>query len=136
MKAIAFNGSPRPDGNTAVMLERVLNPIAEAGIATELVQVGGKPVRGCTACGRCIENKDRRCVIGGDIVNDCIAKMIGADAMQHMFLMSRMIVPGSTYWNFGVGLEKGDVLHDDEALANMQDLGETIAWLVKSLKSS
>ena len=55
------------------------------------------------------------------------------DSINHMFLMSQMIVPGSTYWNFGVGREKGEVEQDKEALTNMQDLGETIAWLIKSL---
>ena len=44
-----------------------------------------------------------------------------------------MIVPGSTYWNFGVGLQKGEVEEDKEALANMKDLGETIVWLLNSL---
>jgi multimeric flavodoxin WrbA len=57
------------------------------------------------------------------------------DSINHMFLMSQMIVPGSTYWNFGVGREKGEVEQDKEALTNMQDLGETISWLVKSLHS-
>jgi multimeric flavodoxin WrbA len=57
------------------------------------------------------------------------------DSINHLFLMSRMIVPGSTYWNFGVGLERGDVEHDAEALENMRDLGETIAWLVRQLKA-
>jgi hypothetical protein len=47
-----------------------------------------------------------------------------------------MIVPGSTYWNFGVGREKGDVASDAEAMANMKDLGETIAWLITSLKQT
>ena len=56
------------------------------------------------------------------------------DSINHMFLMSRMIVPGSTYWNFGVGLNKGDVENDAEALENMKDLGETIAWLVGTLR--
>lgn len=56
------------------------------------------------------------------------------DSINHMFLMSRMIVPGSTYWNFGNGLDKGDVLKDEEALANMKDLGETIVWLLKNLR--
>jgi multimeric flavodoxin WrbA len=56
------------------------------------------------------------------------------DSINHMFLMSRMIVPGSTYWNFGVGLQKGDVANDEEAPANMKDLGETIAWLLQSLR--
>jgi multimeric flavodoxin WrbA len=51
------------------------------------------------------------------------------DTMNHMFLMSGAIVPGSTYWNLGYGLEKGTVAKDDEAARNMKDLGETIAWL-------
>ena len=57
------------------------------------------------------------------------------DSINHLFLMSRMIVPGSTYWNFGVGLEKGDVEKDEEGLANMKDLGETIVWLLQHLPS-
>jgi multimeric flavodoxin WrbA len=51
------------------------------------------------------------------------------DTMNHMFLMSGVIVPGSTYWNLGFGLDKGDVVKDDEASRNMNDLGQTIAWL-------
>ncbi|MBA4390810.1 MAG: flavodoxin family protein [Syntrophus sp. (in: bacteria)] len=191
MKVIAINGSPRTGGNTEYLLTKVLEPISEAGIETELVQIGGKQVHGCTACNKCMENKDARCVIKTDIVNECIGKMIESDAIilgsptyfagmtsemkalidragfvafandrlfsrkigaavvvnrrggatnvmdsiNHMFLMSKMIVPGSTYWNFGIGLEKGDVEKDAEALENMKDLGETIAWLVRSLKA-
>jgi multimeric flavodoxin WrbA len=51
------------------------------------------------------------------------------DTINHMFLMSGAIVPGSTYWNLGFGLDKGEVAKDDEASRNMKDLGETIAWL-------
>ena len=51
------------------------------------------------------------------------------DTMNHMFLMSGVIVPGSTYWNLGFGLDKGDVKKDEEAARNMKDLGQTIAWL-------
>ncbi len=51
------------------------------------------------------------------------------DSILHMFLMSEMIVPGSTYWNFGMGVAPGDVLNDEEALANMKNLGGQIAWL-------
>jgi multimeric flavodoxin WrbA len=51
------------------------------------------------------------------------------DTMNHMFLMSGAIVPGSTYWNLGFGLDKGEVAKDDEASRNMTDLGQTIAWL-------
>jgi hypothetical protein len=49
--------------------------------------------------------------------------------MNHMFLMSGAIVPGSTYWNLGFGREKGEVARDDEASRNMNDLGQIIAWL-------
>ncbi|MGA3267365.1 MAG: flavodoxin family protein [Verrucomicrobiota bacterium] len=56
------------------------------------------------------------------------------DTMNHMFLMSGAIVPGSTYWNLGYGLEKGDVAKDDEAARNMNDLGQTIAWLGEALQ--
>ena len=52
------------------------------------------------------------------------------DAINHLFLANQMLVPGSTYWNFGLGRDPGDVLADEEGLANMKDLGEQIAWLL------
>ncbi|MCX6915355.1 MAG: flavodoxin family protein [Verrucomicrobia bacterium] len=55
------------------------------------------------------------------------------DTMNHMFLMSGVIVPGSTYWNLGFGLDKGDVAKDDEAGRNMIDLGQTIVWLGEAI---
>ncbi|MEI8247456.1 MAG: flavodoxin family protein [Lentisphaerota bacterium] len=191
-KAIAFNGSPRKNGNTHLMLSKALEPIAAAGIETELIQVGGKLLHGCMACGKCRENKNNQCVIASDPVNEYIAKMLEADAiifgspsyfsgvtpeikalidrsgyvaiangrkfkhkigasvavhrrggavnvfdsLNHMFLMSQMIVPGSLYWNFGVGRELGEVASDQEAMNNMKDLGETIAWLIKALRNT
>ena len=51
------------------------------------------------------------------------------DTIQHLFLANQMVVPGSTYWNFGLGLDSGEVLADEEAIANMKDLGEQIAWV-------
>lgn len=56
------------------------------------------------------------------------------DTINHMFLMSGAVIPGSTYWNLGFGLEKGDVAKDDEAARNMQDLGESIAWLGEAMR--
>lgn len=56
------------------------------------------------------------------------------DTMNHMFLMSGAIVPGSTYWNLGFGREKGEVSGDDEAARNMKDLGQTIAWLGEAIR--
>ena len=51
------------------------------------------------------------------------------DSINHLFLMNEMIVPGSTYWNFGMGAAAGAVLNDEEGLLNMKNLGEQIAWL-------
>jgi multimeric flavodoxin WrbA len=80
MKVVAFNGSPRKGGNTEHLLRHVLSVLSGEGIVTELVQVGGMRLHGCTACGQCFENQDRRCVID-DMVNDCIEKMAGADGI-------------------------------------------------------
>lgn len=55
-------------------------------------------------------------------------------SIHHMMLMSEMIIPGSTYWNFGFGKEKGDIENDAEALANMRNLGENILMLIEKLK--
>lgn len=55
------------------------------------------------------------------------------DTINHMFLMSGVIVPGSTYWNLGFGLGPGEAEKDAEGLANMRHLGQTIDWLGEAL---
>ncbi len=190
MKVIAFNGSARKDGNTAILIKNVFGPLNDAGIETEMVQLSGKKIRGCTACFKCWENKDRRCAVKGDYLDTCIEKMIGADGIilgsptyfadvsaelkalidragmvsranedmlrrkvgaavvaerrggaihvfdtiNHFFLISQMIVPGSIYWNMGIGREKGDVEKDEEGLRTMKVLGENMAWLLTKLR--
>jgi len=189
MKAVAINGSPRLGGNTEILLRKVLEPLASSGWDTEFIQLGGKNIRGCIACYRCFETKDNRCSVKTDFFNDCLEKMLAADAIilgtptyfsdvsaemkalldragfvgvanggllrgkigaavvavrrgggthafdtiNHMFLMSGVIVPGSIYWNLGFGLDKGDVADDEEGLRNMEDLGTTISWLGKAM---
>jgi len=81
LKVVAVNGSPRDEGNTSILIRRILDELEHEGIATELVRIGGRRIRGCTACRRCFESRDRRCVVDDDIVNDCIAKMIEADGI-------------------------------------------------------
>ena len=56
------------------------------------------------------------------------------DSIKHFFLISQMIVPGSIYWNMGIGLEKGDVNKDEEGIQTMRVLGENMAWLLKKIK--
>lgn len=51
------------------------------------------------------------------------------DTINHMYQMSQMIVPGSTYWNMGFGMEKEEVKTDEEGLTNLRHLGDVIAWL-------
>ena len=55
------------------------------------------------------------------------------DTINHMYQMSRMIIPCSTYWNMGFSLKKGEVLKDEEGLANMRHLGKSIDWLGKAI---
>ncbi|MEN6343421.1 MAG: flavodoxin family protein [Methanospirillum sp.] len=78
---IAFNGSPHREGNTYRLLRHTLDEIERAGIETELVQIGGERVHPCTVCGRCLERLDRQCALNDDMVNECIVKMIEADAI-------------------------------------------------------
>jgi multimeric flavodoxin WrbA len=58
------------------------------------------------------------------------------DTMNHLFFISQMIVPGSTYWNMGYGREEGEVSGDAEALRNMNHLGQALDWLGKAVKHS
>ncbi len=189
MKVVAFSGSARKDGNTAILVKHVFAELEREGIETELVQLAGKRLRGCIACYQCWQNKDGLCAVKDDVVNDCIEKMKGAagiilasptyfaditsemkalvdrsgmvarangdmfrrkagaavlavrrggaihafDSLNHFFLIGQMIVPGSSYWNVGVGRQIGEVENDDEGVKTMKDLGVNMAWLLKRI---
>lgn len=77
-KVILLNGSPRADGCTGTALEEMVRVFSEEGIETEVVQIGGKAVRGCIACGYC--EKGEGCVMK-DIVNEVSAKLETADGL-------------------------------------------------------
>lgn len=81
MKVIAFNGSPRKNGNTAQSIQIVFEELEKAGIETELIQLGGRKVFGCLACGKCWETQDNRCIRNDDDMNTFIAKMQEADGI-------------------------------------------------------
>lgn len=189
MKVVAFNGSARKDGNTALLLNLVLDEIKNEGIETEVVQLAGKPLQGCIACYKCFTNKDHRCAVEKDGMNDHIAKMLEADgillgsptyfadvsagmkalierggmvarangdmfrckvgagvvavrragathvlsSINYFFMIGQMIIPGSSYWNLGMGREIGEVLNDNEGVQTMKNLGANMAWLLKKL---
>ena len=188
MKVVAFNGSPRKDGNTVCLINRVAAVLRSEGIDTEIVQVGGVLVHGCAACFQCRTRPDGTCC-QSDAMNGWIAKMreadgvilgsptyfaditsemkalvdrvgfvsrangcflrrkVGAaviavrragalhafDSLNHFFLINEMIVPGSSYWNLGVGREKGEVERDEEGMRTMTTLGENMAWVMKKV---
>ncbi len=81
MNVVAFNGSPRARGNTAILLNTVLAELKAEGIDTELISLGGAAIPGCRACFKCFETRDSRCAVTGDILNDCIARMRAADGI-------------------------------------------------------
>jgi len=191
MKVIAFNGSARKEGNTAILINYVLSGLKKEGIETETFNLSGEKFRGCNACGKCFETRDKRCVIKDDFLNGCLEKMVEADGIilgsptyfadvsaemkalieragfvakanddmlrrkvgaavlavrrggsihafntiNNFFLISQMIIPGSNYWNMGIGLDKGEVELDQEGLRTMKLLGENMAWLLKKRKT-
>ncbi len=81
MNVMAFNGSPRKEGNTWHALKLVTAELEREGIGTEIITVGDKAVRGCIACGMCAKNKNEQCVLPGDPVNEWIQKIKGADGI-------------------------------------------------------
>lgn len=81
MKVVAFNGSPRKNGNTAQSIQIVLEELQKEGIETEVIQLGGRKVFGCLACNRCWETQDNRCIRQDDEMNSFIAKIQAADGV-------------------------------------------------------
>jgi len=190
MKVLGINCSPRKGGNTELLIKEVFKALEKDGIRTEFFQLGGKKVNGCIACMKCRKEKDGRCHQKNDVINNCIGKMVKADAIiigspvyhadlsadtkalievssyalraagdmlkykpgaaviavrragaihafdsiNHFFLINEMIIPGSSYWNIGIGREKGEVLKDEEGMKTMKVLGENMAWLLQKIK--
>ncbi len=56
------------------------------------------------------------------------------DTINHFFFIQEMIVPGSTYWNIGIGREAGAVESDEEGLRTMTNLGKNMAWLMNKIE--
>lgn len=80
MRVIAFNSSPRKKGNTQLLLEAVGEELQKEGVEVRHIQIGGKLLRGCTACGSCSKNKGR-CVFDDDPMNEWISEMNAADGI-------------------------------------------------------
>lgn len=81
MKVVAFNGSPKKEGNTYHAIRMVAEELEKEGIEVEIVHVGNKTIRGCLACNACERNKNEKCIIDNDEVNEWIQKMKAADGI-------------------------------------------------------
>lgn len=191
MKVVAFNGSARKGGNTAILLNTVMAALNQEAIETEMVQLAGQPLQGCIACYKCFKKKDGTCAVEKDFFNECYQKMKEADgillgsptyfadvsaatralieragfvsrannyqlkgkvgagvvavrragsiqaltSLNLFFLYNQMVIPGSSYWNMGIGMNPGDVQNDAEGIQTMTDLGKNFAWVLKKLKA-
>ncbi len=192
MKFLAINGSPHKQGNTSILLKKVLDVAKSKGHDTELFQLPSQDVQVCLGCRQCAVNKDEKCVIDKDFLNDAVQKLkeadvivlgspvyvagvtaqmkafldraalvcraggfllkdkVGAgvvaarrggtlptvDTINHFFAIQQMHIAGSTYWNFGLGNAPGEVLEDQEGLANMENLAENLLRLATALQSN
>lgn len=81
MKVVALNGSPKSNGNTYEAIKAVANELEKENIEVEIIHVGNKMVRGCLACNGCARNKNEKCVMENDEVNEWIQKMKDADGI-------------------------------------------------------
>ena len=81
MKVVGINCSPRKGGNTEILINEVFKALQKEGIKTEFFQLGGKTVAGCIACMKCRKKADGRCHQKNDVINECIEKMVKADAI-------------------------------------------------------
>jgi multimeric flavodoxin WrbA len=81
MKVIAINGSPDKKGNTFHALNMIGNELNAYGIDFEILHIGHKMIHGCTGCGKCGINKDEKCIIKTDDLNQWIQKIKIADGI-------------------------------------------------------
>jgi multimeric flavodoxin WrbA len=116
MKVIAINGSPRPKGNTAIALNKMLDVLQGAGIETEMIHVGNQQLHGCIGCGHCTKSEGNRCVFKDDCLNDTAQKMRDADgfilgsptyysgiAGTMKCFLDRVFYTSSSYFHYKVG---------------------------------
>jgi len=81
MKAILFNGSSKPNGNTAIALATVGEALRKQGIETETIEIGTAAIHGCAGCGQCGQQKNRRCVFDDDMLNRNLETLFAADGL-------------------------------------------------------
>lgn len=79
MKITAFNGSPRNNGNTRLLMEKMIQSSSDK----EIVDLNDLNIRGCQSCFACKKNGNR-CVINDDMTK-----------IHEKILASDMVILGS-----------------------------------------
>ncbi len=189
MRVLGISGSPRPGGNTDILVNTALEVLAAEGLDTEFLSLANRPIKPCVACRGCFASDTIRCVQDDPAFEGILDKFAQADGiligspvyfgsatpqimalldrvgyvarkhpqllrrkvgaaivvarragqnftfaqLNYFFLISEMIVPGSTYWNVAFGREKGEVRNDAEGMDTVKKLAENMAWLMKRL---
>ena len=78
MKVILLSGSPKPNGNTALLMQECLKVIEEHGVEAEIVSFAGMKIEACIACGKCSTSGE--CGLD-DGLNEIIEKIRPADGL-------------------------------------------------------
>ena len=81
MKVVVFNGSPRSEGNTKLCLDMVTDELEKAGIEVEYIWMGMDKIQGCISCYQCAKNRDKKCGVKTDKLNEYLEKMVEADGI-------------------------------------------------------
>ena len=110
---------PHPALEVVITVDEEIGMLGAAGITTEDLQASYMLN---------LDSEDE-----GQLLVGCAGGMTAVDTMNHFFLNKEMIVAGSTYWNMVYGREIGDVLKDNEGIANMRNLGQNMASILFKL---
>jgi multimeric flavodoxin WrbA len=81
MKVLAINGSMCAHGNTSILINEVFEELKKEGIDTQLIQMAGQTISGCTGCYACKRMKNNKCINDKDSINDWVAEMAKADGI-------------------------------------------------------
>jgi multimeric flavodoxin WrbA len=189
MRVLGIAGSPRPGGNTELLIQTALTTLMAEDIETDFLSLSDRRIQPCLACGGCFKSDTIRCVQDDPAFDDVLERVSAADGilvgspvyfgsatpqvmalldrvgyvgrrhpellrrkvgaaivvarragqnftfaqLNYFFLISEMIVPGSTYWNIAFGRDKGEVANDAEGIETVKTLARNMAWLLKKL---
>ena len=71
MNILVLNGSPRPHGNTAALVDAFTDEAQKAGHHVSVFQIGNKDIRGCKNCDACRATLNGNCVQKDDMQEIC-----------------------------------------------------------------